>query len=1223
MNNNTSSVPGRVNDPKTFAKFASVKSFQDFLKDKDNPVVMITLSLKGEGFLDRATFSLQLSQHTNAHDEFTIVVNDTAIDDFTGQVMKNSKDLLGENITIHFHHHGSIVQSFKGIIANIRNRKDEGGGHGRLYISGYAPSIILENGKDCQSYENKTLPEIIAEATTEYPQEAKVNTEGMINTKYKIPYAVQYKESDYRFISRLARRYGEFFYYNGTQLIFSNEAQNTVELFEGDDMIDVEFELMIKPQNFTYLSYDAETAGTEQKKTQEVHLQDKVNPFQFAAIKASNKVFTKVPEMPYVAIPEQFRGDYLKDVVRREKESREQLMQVRGKSRNPHVRIGGFVKLKDINGKPMETYRVIDIKHYQSGQDYYNEFIAIPDVYIAYYYDEEALPRAEQQIARVTDNNDPKGLGRVRVQFIWQEKYKTQTPWIRVVQPHAGADKGFYFIPEIGEEVLVDFEDQNAERPYVIGSNYNGKEYSPFHNTNNDIKAIQTRSGVKIKINDAEGSVYLEDKGGNKVLLDGNGNIKLSSLTSVSIDSKEINLKSDTLNIETTQLLKAKSQQNFILSSLQRIDIEETKNFNVNVTNVAMSAHQNIKTTAQQVQLGAEKQMIVASENMELHGTQAMALKSPKMDKVTKAKKVSQNDENKEGVQVIATIKPRDYKGEYGIDYCEMDSNFENIKTFQGTDVKKIDYIFDKNTNQFKSATSFAEKQAAIKEQYYSTTLFGKEYYASWILLPKGKTAKLTLTTFFISKKKKVDKPKGGEMAKEFLCFSENTNFLIKGKGVTNGGIIELKKHEKEYDIEIESLNTFSDTQYIKIEDEEGNIAGIIEMAPNETKKLGIKLVPVVVSYRNLKLLKETNLQEYLNEIERLKEKGKDLYKKIDTKKLLDELNTHSLSQAGIECFLPPIKKDPNKEMIIDSLIVDINNEYKNYWDNKSISFKERELTEEERKKSNHIRCGNPFVYIDEDGIEHFNSYEDGVLKEKKMFFLNKLRKDYLNTYSDSLKDITIFVTDEKYDISEKTAAYTFNNPLRYYSIIVFQESILNYSTYAHEMGHLLGLEHTFFKNVEEVNDTNNAIFLDSKAFEEYDEELNKNRKYLSNLEDSAKRLEEYIKESESIINNPNSSESQKKQHENYLKDNRNDICQNSEKRKMISTFINIDEKNRQVFKERISIRKGQGFRIVEGETKNYMDYVKEKKNREYYNKSQCLKMRDEIKKYHEENENK
>jgi len=79
--NNSSSVPGRTNDPETFAKFASVKNFQDFLKDKENSVVMITLSLNGKGFLDTATFSLQLSQHTNAHDEFTIVVNDTASDE--------------------------------------------------------------------------------------------------------------------------------------------------------------------------------------------------------------------------------------------------------------------------------------------------------------------------------------------------------------------------------------------------------------------------------------------------------------------------------------------------------------------------------------------------------------------------------------------------------------------------------------------------------------------------------------------------------------------------------------------------------------------------------------------------------------------------------------------------------------------------------------------------------------------------------------------------------------------------------------------------------------------------------------------------------------------------------------------------------------------------------------------------------------------------------------
>ena len=1180
-NNNTSSVPGRVNDPKTFAKFASVKSFQDFLKDKDNPVVMITLSLKGEGFLDRATFSLQLSQHTNAHDEFTIVVNDTAIDDFTGQVMKNSKDLLGENITIHFHHHGSIVQSFKGIIANIRNRKDEGGGHGRLYISGYAPSIILENGKDCQSYENKTLPEIIAEATTEYPQEAKVNTEGMINTKYKIPYAVQYKESDYHFISRLARRYGEFFYYNGTQLIFSNEAQNTVELFEGDDMIDVEFELVIKPQNFTYLSYDAETAGTEQKKTQEVHLQDKVNPFQFAAIKASNKVFTKVPEMPYVAIPEQFRGDYLKDVVRREKESREQLMQVRGKSRNPHVRIGGFVKLKDINRKPMETYRVIDIKHYQSGQDYYNEFIAIPDVYIAYYYDEEALPRAEQQIARVVDNNDPKGLGRVRVQFIWQVAKKLQTPWIRVVQPHAGADKGFYFIPEIGEEVLVDFEDQNAERPYVIGSNYNGKEYSPFHNTNNDIKAIQTRSGVKIKINDAEGSIYLEDKGGNKVFLDGSGNIKLSSLTSVSIDSKEINLKSDTLNIETTQLLKAKSQQNFILSSLQRIDIEETKNFNVNVTNVAMSAHQNIKTTAQQVQLGAEKQMIVASENMELHGTQAMALKSPKMDKVTKAKKVSQNDENKEGVQVIATIRPRDYKGEYGIDYCEMDSDFQNIKRFQRTRVKDINYIFDKNTNQFKSATSFAEKQAAVKEQYYKKTLFGKEYYATWILLPKGKTAKLTLTTFFISEKKKVNKPKEGEMAKEFLCFSENTNFLIKGKGVTNGGIIELKKHKKEYDIEIESLNTFSDTQYIKIEDEEGNIAGIIEMAPNIIEELEIKIIPVIFYDKN---------NHPLSFIEN---EAKKLYNKVKQNDLIDKLNNHSLNQAGIKCTIVPnpngiqyicFSEIPNKDKFLDGDKV------------KDWDFEKAD------------RGIFPILWTNEDGERPF------VEKLTQTFFLSDALEDYYFSKYDLnrvFKGIVIFIMMKEY--KGDLLAYSQNIPIRNQGVVVFEGGITKLNTYPHEIGHVLGLEHTFFENETEKDFTNRILSNFNTKINEYSIDINTLELEIKNIDNMNRVSEHKIQELNKKYNtySSNSTECQR-------------INIQIEKEKdLLNTNIsdrNIKEREIEILKERIDLYKTKisilsyAYKVDKSITQNYMDYTY---NSNYFTKSQIAIMQKELKQYY------
>ncbi|GAL64992.1 phage baseplate assembly protein V [Algibacter lectus] len=56
------------------------------------------------------------------------------------------------------------------------------------------------------------------------------------------------------------------------------------------------------------------------------------------------------------------------------------------------------------------------------------------------------------------------------MQFPWQKPTGETTPWIRVVTPHGGGDKGFHFIPEVGEEVLIGFEGANAERPYMMGS---------------------------------------------------------------------------------------------------------------------------------------------------------------------------------------------------------------------------------------------------------------------------------------------------------------------------------------------------------------------------------------------------------------------------------------------------------------------------------------------------------------------------------------------------------------------------------------------------------------------------------------------------------------------------------------------------------------------------------------------------------------------------------
>lgn len=524
--------------------FGTSRRFEDWLHDKTNPLVYCLLTLDGKEFIRKNSYTVELSQKTNDHDSFTIVVPDDALDSFQGYVMENSKNLLGKEIGITYWRFGESKHYFRGIIGKIRNKKDEGGGYGDLHITGFAPSILLESGKDCQSFEDKTLEQIIKQVTEEYPQEAKVEISSNKLNEYNkkpLPYTVQYKESDYGFIKRLAIRHGEYFYYNGEKLIFGNTVQPILKLGENVDLIDVEFEMRMQAQEFTFVSYDTQSGAKIEKNSSSARSEFKESPFQVIATNASKNVFKKKPKMHFnhMGIQESSEGQ-LEEAVRLEKEKRENLMQVKGRSKTPELKIGGRAQLSDINGKAMETYRIIEIKHVYEPGDYYNEFIGIPDLFNAVpYIDTEAVPKGEEQPARVVDNNDPTGGGRIRVQFPWQEDKGQMTPWIRLIQPHSGAGKGFHFIPEIGEEVLVGHESQNAEKPFVMGAHYNGSETSSYHTSGNDKKVIHTRSGTKIILNDAEGSVFIEDPSGNTYLMDGAGNINVNAPKNFTVNAGE------------------------------------------------------------------------------------------------------------------------------------------------------------------------------------------------------------------------------------------------------------------------------------------------------------------------------------------------------------------------------------------------------------------------------------------------------------------------------------------------------------------------------------------------------------------------------------------------------------------------------------------------------------------------------------------------------------
>jgi len=515
-----------------------IRSFGEWLSDKENPMVYCLLSLDGEPFLSRNSYEVILEQKTNAHDTFSIIVPDDALDTYEGFVMENSKKLLGKKISLSYWQYGSENQVFSGIVTGLKNRKESG--YGKLVITGHSPSILLENGRADRSFEQLSLSQIVKEIGVNYPQEGKIHTEEQeLNVRRVLPYTVQSQESDFGFIQRLATRYGEYFYYNGKELIFGNKAEPVLELSEGRELIELEFELGLRAQGFSGLAYDAEKGESIQHNAQEVQTEWKENALQAVAVQASKQLFGNAPKSVFSGSE---KSQELEEMLLKEKENRESLIWVRGRSRDSRLKNGSRAKLTDINGRAMETYRIVEIRHYYNGDEYYNEFVGVSDVLHPPYQDSGAFPKSHEQMGRVVENADPLGLGRVRVQMMWQEAGSEKTPWIRLLQPHSGSGKGFYFVPEIGEEVLVGFQGGNAEKPYVIGTQYNGKEKSGYADKENSIKAVHTRSGHKLVFTEDE-SILITDKSGNEILLDTKGsNITITAPETMTLNAKNLNI---------------------------------------------------------------------------------------------------------------------------------------------------------------------------------------------------------------------------------------------------------------------------------------------------------------------------------------------------------------------------------------------------------------------------------------------------------------------------------------------------------------------------------------------------------------------------------------------------------------------------------------------------------------------------------------------------------
>ena len=189
------------------------------------------------------------------------------------------------------------------------------------------------------------------------------------------------------------------------------------------------------------------------------------------------------------------------------------------------------------------------------------------------------------EVGIVTNVKDPDKLGRVKVCFP-RLKGRPESDWVRVVQPAAGAGRGFYWLPHVEDEVLIAFERGEANRPHVVGSLWNGKD-KPMKNAYQDENTtvmLQTRSGHQLILDDKKGDekIVIADKSGNRSLTWDVKNKKFlieCKEGDVEIHAeKKIVLECEDLEIKTTKTCKLDIATTFDLNVGDACTLEVKKN---------------------------------------------------------------------------------------------------------------------------------------------------------------------------------------------------------------------------------------------------------------------------------------------------------------------------------------------------------------------------------------------------------------------------------------------------------------------------------------------------------------------------------------------------------------------------------------------------------------------------------------------------------------------
>ena len=578
----------------------------------------------GEEFLFE---SLLLEQKMNSCHYFEVVKEFFSQDEMWKTKPEALVKMIGSRALIYLEHlDGSHPYEFSGWVTDVQidswenftDSLDYKHRSNKVRIIGQGDVVKLDGTPTMNSYVDKPLSDIVKRVTE------KASFEIKCNPKYKglLPYAMQYGESNFDFLNRLSCTYGELFYYDGRTLFFGTPDDPRAEdLYVDQDLISLRTYSSAVPRKYTgygYLPMEDQFVRT---------------PEHFKP-NAENSLLKTITERSDYLFPDKgvveagtaaYSEDHLYDMASGLRlDAAGRMLNIEGQTRTCRIKLGSLVNVlfpHRMDVPSLGQYRIIQITHrIDKNGNYSNHFLAMPSQY------EYVLERfkhkliAYPEVATVSANNDPRGQGRVQVQFYWQKPLSLTTNWLRVQTPDAGSsdqvssNRGLVTIPEVGDQVMVGFEHGDPHRPFVMGSLFHGKA-GTGGGTGNNVKSLSSKSGHTIELNDGGGITIKDKTGENLIVVDGKDMITIVSSKTIAISNgkSSLVLEEDKIAIDAAKI--AISGSEFVSAGSGSAGFQLAKEEGI----AAVSGTKIITSGSSEVQIQGRKTSVSGS-NVSING---------------------------------------------------------------------------------------------------------------------------------------------------------------------------------------------------------------------------------------------------------------------------------------------------------------------------------------------------------------------------------------------------------------------------------------------------------------------------------------------------------------------------------------------------------------------------------------------------------------------------